>query len=205
VRPAACLRALGVSAGAGGRLLAHDSSGGCWRAVFAVSQNLAASITLVRPPGTVTRHWREHQKGKQTSTNPVASIFAWTRGLAHRRGRRRRGGAFAAHALPAHPAPSPAPRNCHERANEPAGVRARTHTRTRTHNHAHGTPPRAPGRGPLPNAPSPQPTLPNPPPPRQNATPPPKTILPPTPSPHPGPSWTATPSWRRSAPTSRPP
>lgn len=35
--------------------------------------------------GTVTRHWREYQKGKPTSTNPVASIFAWTRGLAHRR------------------------------------------------------------------------------------------------------------------------
>ena len=34
--------------------------------------------------GTVTRHYREHQKGKETSTNPVASIFAWTRGLAHR-------------------------------------------------------------------------------------------------------------------------
>ena len=34
--------------------------------------------------GTVTRHWREHQKGNPTSTNPVASIFAWTRGLAHR-------------------------------------------------------------------------------------------------------------------------
>lgn len=34
--------------------------------------------------GTVTRHWREYQKGNQTSTNPVASIFAWTRGLAHR-------------------------------------------------------------------------------------------------------------------------
>mmetsp|Transcript_10415 Transcript_10415/g.31368 ORF Transcript_10415/g.31368 Transcript_10415/m.31368 type:complete len:446 (+) Transcript_10415:198-1535(+) len=34
--------------------------------------------------GTVTRHWREHQKGKPTSTNPVASIFAWTRGLAFR-------------------------------------------------------------------------------------------------------------------------
>jgi isocitrate dehydrogenase len=32
----------------------------------------------------VTRHWREHQKGRPTSTNPVASIFAWTRGLAHR-------------------------------------------------------------------------------------------------------------------------
>jgi len=34
--------------------------------------------------GTVTRHYREHQKGKNTSTNPVASIFAWTRGLEHR-------------------------------------------------------------------------------------------------------------------------
>ncbi len=32
----------------------------------------------------MTRHWREHQKGRPTSTNPVASIFAWTRGLAHR-------------------------------------------------------------------------------------------------------------------------
>ncbi|MCW5773535.1 MAG: NADP-dependent isocitrate dehydrogenase, partial [Rhodospirillaceae bacterium] len=32
--------------------------------------------------GTVTRHYREHQKGKETSTNPIASIFAWTRGLA---------------------------------------------------------------------------------------------------------------------------
>ncbi|KAI9795590.1 MAG: hypothetical protein M1825_001272 [Sarcosagium campestre] len=34
--------------------------------------------------GTVTRHYREHQKGKETSTNPIASIFAWTRGLAQR-------------------------------------------------------------------------------------------------------------------------
>jgi len=34
--------------------------------------------------GTVTRHYREHQKGRETSTNPVASIFAWTRGLMHR-------------------------------------------------------------------------------------------------------------------------
>ncbi|MDP7427089.1 MAG: isocitrate/isopropylmalate family dehydrogenase, partial [Alphaproteobacteria bacterium] len=34
--------------------------------------------------GTVTRHFREHQKGNETSTNPVASIFAWTRGLKHR-------------------------------------------------------------------------------------------------------------------------
>jgi isocitrate dehydrogenase len=34
--------------------------------------------------GTVTRHYRMHQQGKPTSTNPIASIFAWTRGLAHR-------------------------------------------------------------------------------------------------------------------------
>ncbi|MCA0405969.1 MAG: NADP-dependent isocitrate dehydrogenase [Proteobacteria bacterium] len=34
--------------------------------------------------GTVTRHYREHQKGKETSTNSIASIFAWTRGLMHR-------------------------------------------------------------------------------------------------------------------------
>ena len=34
--------------------------------------------------GTVTRHYRMHKRGKETSTNPIASIFAWTRGLAHR-------------------------------------------------------------------------------------------------------------------------
>lgn len=34
--------------------------------------------------GTVTRHYREHQKGRKTSTNPIASIFAWTRGLIQR-------------------------------------------------------------------------------------------------------------------------
>ena len=34
--------------------------------------------------GTVTRHYRQHQKGEETSTNPIASIYAWTRGLAHR-------------------------------------------------------------------------------------------------------------------------
>uniref|UniRef100_UPI003784D2A3 isocitrate/isopropylmalate family dehydrogenase n=1 Tax=Inquilinus sp. TaxID=1932117 RepID=UPI003784D2A3 len=34
--------------------------------------------------GTVTRHYREHQKGRATSTNPIASIFAWTQGLAYR-------------------------------------------------------------------------------------------------------------------------
>ena len=34
--------------------------------------------------GTVTRHYRQHQEGKETSTNPIASIFAWTRGLKYR-------------------------------------------------------------------------------------------------------------------------
>jgi isocitrate dehydrogenase len=34
--------------------------------------------------GTVTRHYRAHQRGEKTSTNPIASIFAWTRGLSHR-------------------------------------------------------------------------------------------------------------------------
>ena len=34
--------------------------------------------------GTVTRHFRQHQRGEPTSTNPIASIFAWTRGLAYR-------------------------------------------------------------------------------------------------------------------------
>ena len=34
--------------------------------------------------GTVTRHYREHQKGRATSTNPIASIFAWTQGLKYR-------------------------------------------------------------------------------------------------------------------------
>ena len=34
--------------------------------------------------GTVTRHYRMHQDGKETSTNPIASIFAWSRGLLHR-------------------------------------------------------------------------------------------------------------------------
>jgi isocitrate dehydrogenase len=34
--------------------------------------------------GTVTRHYRQHQQGKPTSTNPIASIFAWTRGIMHR-------------------------------------------------------------------------------------------------------------------------
>jgi len=34
--------------------------------------------------GTVTRHYRQHQEGRETSTNSIASIFAWTRGLTHR-------------------------------------------------------------------------------------------------------------------------
>jgi len=42
------------------------------------------SVEAEAAHGTVTRHYREHQKGKETSTNPIASIFAWTRGLAHR-------------------------------------------------------------------------------------------------------------------------
>jgi isocitrate dehydrogenase len=42
------------------------------------------SAILFLLAGTVTRHYREYQKGNETSTNPVASIFAWTRGLIHR-------------------------------------------------------------------------------------------------------------------------
>jgi len=42
------------------------------------------SVEAEAAHGTVTRHYREHQKGRETSTNPIASIFAWTRGLAHR-------------------------------------------------------------------------------------------------------------------------
>jgi isocitrate dehydrogenase len=44
----------------------------------------AKTIEAEAAHGTVTRHYREHQKGKETSTNPIASIFAWTRGLAFR-------------------------------------------------------------------------------------------------------------------------
>src|SRR5271154_5594036 len=43
-----------------------------------------ATVEAEAAHGTVTRHYREHQKGKETSTNPIASIFAWTRGLTHR-------------------------------------------------------------------------------------------------------------------------
>ena len=42
------------------------------------------SVEAEAAHGTVTRHWRQHQKGNETSTNSVASMFAWTRGLLHR-------------------------------------------------------------------------------------------------------------------------
>ena len=45
---------------------------------------MASVVESEAAHGTVTRHYREHQKGKETSTNSIASIFAWTRGLAHR-------------------------------------------------------------------------------------------------------------------------
>jgi isocitrate dehydrogenase len=43
-----------------------------------------ATVEAEAAHGTVTRHYREHQKGRETSTNSIASIFAWTRGLSHR-------------------------------------------------------------------------------------------------------------------------
>lgn len=42
------------------------------------------SIEAEAAHGTVTRHFRQHEKGQETSTNSIASIFAWTRGLLHR-------------------------------------------------------------------------------------------------------------------------
>lgn len=42
------------------------------------------SIEAEAAHGTVTRHYRQHQKGQETSTNSIASIFAWTRGLEYR-------------------------------------------------------------------------------------------------------------------------
>lgn len=42
------------------------------------------SVEAEAAHGTVTRHYRQHQQGKETSTNPIASIYAWTRGLLHR-------------------------------------------------------------------------------------------------------------------------
>merc|ERR1711990_1028378 len=49
-----------------------------------VLMNSDGSVESEAAHGTVTRHYRVHQKGGETSTNPIASIFAWTRGLAHR-------------------------------------------------------------------------------------------------------------------------
>ena len=62
----------------------------CWplpHGSAAASDDCPAARPRLAPAsaaGTVTRHWREYQKGNPTSTNPIASIFAWTRGLAHR-------------------------------------------------------------------------------------------------------------------------
>jgi isocitrate dehydrogenase len=44
----------------------------------------AKTVETEAAHGTVTRHYRQHQEGKETSTNPIASIFAWTRGLKFR-------------------------------------------------------------------------------------------------------------------------
>jgi isocitrate dehydrogenase len=44
----------------------------------------AKTVETEAAHGTVTRHYRQHQQGKETSTNPIASIFAWTRGLKYR-------------------------------------------------------------------------------------------------------------------------
>ena len=63
--------------------------------VASVSKESRASTSVLMTPdgktveaeaahGTVTRHYRQHQEGKATSTNPIASIFAWTRGLMYR-------------------------------------------------------------------------------------------------------------------------
>jgi hypothetical protein len=49
-----------------------------------MNETLQPCIIHAVTAGTVTRHWRQYQKGQPTSTNPVASIFAWTRGLQHR-------------------------------------------------------------------------------------------------------------------------
>jgi len=49
-----------------------------------VLMNPEGAVEAEAAHGTVTRHYRQHQKGQETSTNPIASIFAWTRGLLHR-------------------------------------------------------------------------------------------------------------------------
>jgi len=51
--------------------------------IYSASYRLSV-LTPLSIESTVTRHYREWQKGKETSTNPVASIFAWTCGLLHR-------------------------------------------------------------------------------------------------------------------------
>lgn len=49
-----------------------------------VLTNAEGCVEAEAAHGTVTRHFRMHQKGQETSTNSIASIFAWTRGLKHR-------------------------------------------------------------------------------------------------------------------------
>jgi len=49
-----------------------------------VLQASDGSVEAEAAHGTVTRHWRVHQKGGETSTNSIASMYAWTRGLLHR-------------------------------------------------------------------------------------------------------------------------
>ena len=56
-----------------------------FRAIAFVLLETVPRVFFAKPDhGPVTRHFREHQKGKETSTNSIASIFAWTRGLSHR-------------------------------------------------------------------------------------------------------------------------
>lgn len=68
-----------------GGIIESEAAHGTYPAMshFSDSWNMCAPLTRWLA-GTVTRHYREWQKGKETSTNPVASIFAWTRGLIHR-------------------------------------------------------------------------------------------------------------------------
>lgn len=49
-----------------------------------IAESFLSNFSYQTAHGTVTRHYRQHQKGQETSTNPIASIFAWTRGLLHR-------------------------------------------------------------------------------------------------------------------------
>ncbi|RUS28637.1 hypothetical protein BC938DRAFT_481646 [Jimgerdemannia flammicorona] len=71
----------------GKTLEAEAAHGGSHPHTHAIFRPIRILSSRLPPPtfiGTVTRHYREHQKGNETSTNPIASIFAWTRGLAHR-------------------------------------------------------------------------------------------------------------------------